>query len=390
MTDSESSDAPDAPKRVTLSQTTRAAIWNAHGRRCAYTGEQLGFADLEIDHIIPITASASEIARLVDEKVIPANFDLNGLGNLLPTTAFQNSRKRANLRNNSALHHFLGVAQQHRGAAEAYIKASATQDKSLQAYLQLKAQAEKNDLSVDDIIDINRQEADGLTRLRLIPELADAGGTTLLNATLAQELLRKPFALSGGSISTVTLQDNEGKQTVCTTCEEFLRAKDNKLWPRTQFDMNCFGLADRTCETLRALTRARYAPASLIRYPRITCRNLDRWSSEWVANVWIESAPDDDKLLQRCPDIASLSAEGGCVIINQSDWMFTVDPKRGLALKIAELFRADLDDDGAEEILIFHLIYAPDGTLRAGTVGIAKPMADGLIHPLPPRVSDGP
>jgi hypothetical protein len=54
---------------------------------------------------------------------------------------------------------------------------------------------------------------------------------------------------------------------------------------------------------------------------------------------------------------------------------------KGFALSLTELFRADLDNDGAEEILVFDLAYAPHGSMRAGSVMIARPASDGLLYP---------
>ncbi len=51
-------------------------------------------------------------------------------------------------------------------------------------------------------------------------------------------------------------------------------------------------------------------------------------------------------------------------------------------MALSELFRADLDQDGEEEILIFELTYAPQGTLRAGSVRVAKPDANGILQPV--------
>ena len=101
--------APQA-KRGTISPTMRAAIWQAHGQRCAYTGEYVSLMDVEIDHVIPIATTQEEFNKLVSANVIPPNFELNGLSNFLPTTAFQNTRKRARVPTETNLRHFLEIA----------------------------------------------------------------------------------------------------------------------------------------------------------------------------------------------------------------------------------------------------------------------------------------
>jgi hypothetical protein len=369
-------------KRKPLSTELRAAIWEAHNKRCPYTGDLISFSELDIDHVVPITISSDELARLKRDKVIDDDFDLNDFGNLLPTNRFQNGKKSAGIRSNSALIHFLDIARQHSDAVSERLSASINDRKLLTAYLQLKAQAERNDLDVEDVIDVHRQQ-EGLTRLRHAPELVGIEPITLLNAALASALMVKPFALGGGSIESVILQDDKDNKVVCTNCIEFIAAQKAGYWPLTQFDMNCYGMADRNCGMLSALEHAKFAPESALRYPRVTCRNLDRWSSTWVRHVWIEFDEEEDAaLFERCKSIADLVREGVCEIVQQDDWYVALEPRKGLALALSELFRADLDDDGKEEILVFQLIYAPEGTLRAGSVQIAKPDKSGILQPL--------
>lgn len=378
----EASTSDNGNKRKQLSTELRIAIWEAHKKRCPYTGDLLAFTELDIDHVIPITVPEDEFARLVREKIIARDFDLNGLGNLLPTKRFQNGRKSDRIRGNSVLIHFLDIAEQHRAVVAERLSSSIEDRKLLNAYLQLKAQADRNSLDVEDVVDIHRQQ-EGLTRLRHTPEVDGGEDLTLLNAELARDLMIKPFALGGGGINAVIVQNDADEQTACTNCVEFLAAQEKGLWPRTQFDINCYGMADRNCGMLVALEHAKFAPESALRYPRVTCRDLDRWSSAWVHRVWIEfDAPEDSEMFERCKTVADLVAEGACKIVRQDDWHLAIEPRKGLAVAVSELFRADLDGDGAEEILVFDLAYAPEGTLRAGSVRVAKPDIDGILQPV--------
>lgn len=368
-------------KRKQFSTELRAAIWEAHKRRCPYTGDLIAFAELEIDHVVPITISPDELARLKRENVIPEDFDLNGYGNLLPTKRFQNGSKSAQVRPNSVLIHFLDITAQHRTLIEQRLAASIDDRKLLTAYLQLKAHADRNSLDVEDVVDVHRQ-LEGMTRLRHSPELLGGEDITLLNAELARALMIKPFALGGGGIHAVLLENDEGDETICTNCIEFRAAQQNGYWPRTQFDINCHGMADRNCGMLAALEHAAYAPESVLRFPRVTCMDLDRWSSQWVRQLWVEfDEAEDGPVFERCKTIADLIAEGACDVVSQDEWHVAIESRKGLAVAVSELFRADLDDDGEEEILVFDLMYAPHGTLRSGSVGTAKPDRDGILQP---------
>src|ERR1700753_210350 len=88
-------------KRRQIPTEERAVIWEAHNKRCPYTGDLIGFAELEIDHVVPITIAPDELARLKREKIIADDFDLNGLGNLLPTKRFPNGTKSDRVRPNN-------------------------------------------------------------------------------------------------------------------------------------------------------------------------------------------------------------------------------------------------------------------------------------------------
>lgn len=369
-------------KRRQLSTEERAAIWEAHNKRCPYTGDLIAFSELEIDHVVPITIASNNLARLKREKIVAEDFDLNGLANLLPTKRFQNGTKSARVRPNNVLMHFLDVAHQHQAVIEEQLAASIEDRKLLTAYLQLKAKAERNSLNVEDVIDVHRQQ-DGTTRLRHSPELVGVEDVTLLNATLARDLMAKPFALGGGSIDAVVVRDEADNRLTCSNCLEFLAAQQKGYWPETQFDMNCYGMADRNCGMLAALETATFAPHSALRYPRVTCRDLDRWSSAWVRQVWVEFDEEiDGPLFARCKTIADLIAEGLCDVVEQDDWRVAIEQRNGFGLALSELFRADLDGDGEEEILLFDLLYATGGTLRAGSIGVAKPDAGGILQPV--------
>ena len=382
MNDVNSIISDDCRKRKSLSTELRAAIWEMHNKRCAYTGDIIAFNELDIDHIVPIGIEEDEFEMLVNKEIIVPDFDLNGLQNLLPTKRFQNGRKGARVRSESALRHFLEIAKQYRVAIEERLSESIQDRKLLSAYLQLKATADRNSLAVEDVIDIHRQQ-EGLTRLRHPPELDGCEDLTLLNADLARQLMSKPFALGGGGIDAVYLRNEAGEYTACTNCAEFISAQKNGLWPMTQFEINCYGMADQNCAMLSAMENAKFAPESILRYPRVTSRNLDRWSSLWVRLAWQEfDEQRDGPLFERCNSIADLITEGACKLVRQDDWHFAVEPRRGFSVAVSELFRADLDDDGTEEILVSYLTYASHGTFRANDVCIAKPDENGILQPL--------
>lgn len=365
--------------RRNLNSNERAAIWQGHKTRCAYTGEPVPFSGLHIDHVVPVSIDQDAFARLVGAGIIPIGFDLNALENLLPTSSFVNTSKSDRLRTDGALIHFLELAATAKPRIEKILAHDAASDRTLKGYLMLKAQAAQNDIDIDEIIDIKRQEVDGLTRIMSSLDVDEAAGITLVNASFAADLLEKRLAIGGGGIHSIALEHDDGSKRLCSTCAEFLKAKDEGFWARSQFDMNCFGMADRTCETLRFITKSQYAPASVIRFPRVTCENLDQWSSEWVADVLCNGSTDGSNVLSAHPTVASLVSTGVCEIAVLSKGAFEIT-SAAMGVRISEMFRADVDGDGEEEIVVFCFSFAVGGTLRAGQVSIAKPRSsDNLL-----------
>ena len=91
-------------KRRNFGTSERAAIWQAHQMRCAYTGDPVPvpFAVLQIDHIIPIAITQPDFDQLIARGLIPSTFELNGLENLLPTSSYQNGSKQDRVRGDRA------------------------------------------------------------------------------------------------------------------------------------------------------------------------------------------------------------------------------------------------------------------------------------------------
>ena len=366
--------------REALTTAVRQAIWNAHERRCAYTSEPVDWSELEIDHIIAVRGDDERKSELGAKGIIAPDFDINGFENLLPTKRHRNNQKSNYIHNDASVVFFLGLADQRKEKAKRLYNSFTVSDNSLKGYLQLKAQADRNDIDVEELLSFVQHQVDGEVPMKISPEV-DGAPIARANSEFATVLMDKPFALGGGSINEVRLCGEEDNFVICTTANQFLEAKASGYYPLTQYDITSFGLADQTSELLRAVRDSSYAPISELRSPMITLNSLNRWASAWAQDCFIdfEPAPDFSKL----KTLNSLIREGLLRVEQQSAWSLTLIPSSGgLAVQISELMRADLDGDTQEEILIFHLTFATEGTLRAGVTRRAKMMADGLLFPV--------
>jgi hypothetical protein len=108
---------------------------------------------------------------------------------------------------------------------------------------------------------------------------------------------------------------------------------------------------------------------------------LDRWAATWVTDsFWPDEANID---VSQYRTLESLIMAGIAQIEEQSEWSLTVHSDYGFSVIIRELMRADLDGDNNEEILVFVLAFAQQGTYRAGIVERAKVNDGGLLAPVP-------
>lgn len=82
-------------KVSTRDVAVRFAIWNAHSRKCYYTGEPLSFIDMELDHIIPqhLKDKPIRLTRILQSLHLNDDFELDSVYNLVPTKGHHNKSK---------------------------------------------------------------------------------------------------------------------------------------------------------------------------------------------------------------------------------------------------------------------------------------------------------
>jgi hypothetical protein len=366
--------------RKQFDQATRVAIWEAHGKRCAYTGEPIDYSELQIDHVVAAEGNQRRISQLKSSGIIPQNFDFNAFENLLPTKGFRNRQKSDFIGNDAQVVFFLGLAGKAKGKAEKILADSVNSDRALSSYLRLKASATKNDVTVEDLLDVLRHQADGEIRLRVAPEVGESE-VHRANASIASSLMTKPFALGGGSITSVTLHSHDGGDIVCGNVEEFLDASRKGYVAHTQYEMNAAALAERTAQLLFAIQSAKFAPRSSIRFPRIDFQNLDKWAIEWLTHFsFSEDREATTQTASRYSTLAEAIDAGFILVKTQHEWSLDIGWQYGFSVKLMELFRADLDNDGNEELLIAGVGYPDLGSMRLPQIVIGRPDERGTIR----------
>jgi len=371
-------------KRRTPTSEERDIIWRAHNKKCAFTGEPISYAELHIDHVIPLDGGDEIIAELLKKNLIPLDFNLNGTENLIPTSSSRNRQKGETPFNESSTIYYLDIARRKKKAIDDAINASRSNASIWANLLKTQADMAAQGYEPEEYFSILRSKDHGEAALRFPLEVSGEA-IRVANSAVAEGLMDKPFSLGGGQFHSVTGEHDDREKAVFGTPREFLRAQADGYYPITSFDMNMWGAAERVTSTLQALRSSKFAPHSAIRFPRVTLANFDRWSSTWITGYqYPDIEVDVADLTSKHPTIADLLEAGIATkdeIEEGDDWIASFHWDHGFSVKMYELMRADLDEDDQEEVLISRIGWAKGGTLRMPQINMAKPDGTGLIFP---------
>ena len=124
----------------------RQALWLAHNKKCAYSGELIDLRNIQIDHIIPerIEKDSEEYRSLATQLQLSDDFEITGFENLLPCSPSYNLQKKGLVFDNPRIHFFLSIAASKKKEVEKNIqriKAQLDQGKAailLQSLLETK------------------------------------------------------------------------------------------------------------------------------------------------------------------------------------------------------------------------------------------------------------
>jgi hypothetical protein len=354
----------------TLSGVERIAIWTAHSKRCAYCEEPLKYTDLEIDHIIPrsLRKKPQELHKLLVQLSIHANFDLDSLDNLLPAHGSCNFRKKANVFSQANSRFFLEIAQGKLGTVRELIR-----------QLEIESSREKLLALVEAALQ------SGYTDLGELAEVAVKTSKFPLNATVEFEsgawevkadpekvdkLLDEPIVLYvRGSEKEVQFTDGKGSYISVRTCREYKSAITAGYYPSNNMEMKASFILATASAMLEAASRAKLAPISYVRSPRLGVTNFNLLPGK-LAPTWrldrSEIVPVSD-----FDSIQTLFEKWRISLRILSDVCVTMECEdHGVTL--TELMRADFDFDGVEEILVQMHFYIKGATFRHLSIGLLR------------------
>jgi hypothetical protein len=336
----------------------REAIFEAYVGKCAYTSRLLEADHFHIDHIIPefIFTNIPEFKRLKDSLKLSDDFNPHGWENLLPTAPSANLTKGRHPFDNNRAVFFLEIAAQHGQKIESLIQHKNRRLNAARSLLLLQTIVESGELSRSQLSGVLRSYDDlsgdtiKLTEALKLTDLAEIDSISILNLS---ELYRAPIRVHDGtSYRGVYFCDDNGKEFLITNCEEYREAIQ-----AIQFK-HILGMLD-------VVSNAQRARVSFVDDPPSGLYDI-----KWLPVSLFPFLEEPDGINKHSVSYQDRVNEESLIIKEVSRNHICVEEPEGLGQHLTEILRADLNDDGIEDILLFEYYYATHGTFGSGSIKV--------------------
>ena len=370
-----------------FSAEEREAIWDAYGRRCAYTGKLLDVSNFHIDHIIP--ESLAKDSAALECKIatfdLPADFDLHGYENLLPCQPRANLQKRDLLL--SSTHYFLSVAASKKAKIEAHLNRIKKRNWGGKAAILLQQHIERGDLTLHEVSEILQCYSEQPEAIfELIEDMQFADGTEVKCIAKAdiEDLRDLPIYSEGKDyIDSVILINAKGEQIHVRTCKEYDFALEQGYYPSSpNSNMKSSVRFAHKCGLLRTLQAATTPQESFISISKVGVTNL-----ELLPFSLFPVIGDELEGMELDATYQSKVIEDVLVVKSVRSNLLEIVEPRGMGQQLIEVVRADFNGDGIEDILLFEYCFATEGTLGYGGIRIlTRKSIDGKFEIVQPEV----
>jgi len=386
----------------------RRAIWEAHERRSAYTGDPVDFADLHIDHVIPErTLHDGTLPGLLARLDLPVDFDVNGYENLLPARPFENLRKGGEELDEGSTRFFLGMARGKKSRVEELAARYRRDGARARVLMALETAGKQGEVSRDDVIRVLDEIGDPDRAFALLTSLKLGGGDTVerIRATDLDGLRHIPLLSAdqadGGRLRLVNDTDEE---VYVQSVHEYEHALAEGFFAFNTYEIKTSVVFEHASHLLSALSdaiepRHRFISEgtkgihSLELLPIAAVAALEFGESGLLkgrkAAGYLDAERLEDGAYALPADYHTTSVEqlvaehvlqiAGCGTNHlRLEW-------GGMGILMWEVVRGDFDGDGYEDLLVSHYVYATEGTLGYGgsVILTRKSMTDLFAAQIP-------
>jgi hypothetical protein len=352
----------------------RRAIWEAHGRRCAYCSEPLSFGQLEIDHILPesLIRDAERWSRIRKEQDLPIEFNLRGYENLEPSCRVCNARKLAQPFPPGRTAIELGVARRAKSRIEDLIARFRTEDRKDKLRFAIAGALETGQLSereIANVISATGVNADVLRLSTTLQLFGDEPVGEISRATYERYLdVRLPLPSEMQKGLRLVTDNNEVAQVL--TLREYQEAAENGFHALSNLEIQlAYRYFERPLAVLHILRTAKPAERSFMDEPRVGLSDISLVPATLLFVT--EDMTSDPNFAGQRTDLRGKSIQN---LVSSAQARITEVASDVLGIEydgnrtfVFEILRADVNGDGIQDMLIHWGASVVGATFRAAS-----------------------
>ena len=343
-----------------ISAAERQAIWLAHGKKCAYTGQLLEVNNFHIDHVIPVSLAKDPAAlRKLD---LPSDFNIFGYENLLPCHPGVNLQKGDMIL--SWTHYFLSIAASKKESIQANLLHIEKRESRAKATILLMRCLERGDLTPRQISEILQQfpeQSEPIFELIESMQFADTTEVKHIAKSDIESLWDLPIRFGENDhIDSLTLTNKKHEKINVRTCREYESALEHGYFAYTNFDIKMSTWFRHQCGLLKSLQTAIAPQQSYVSNPKVGVVDLELLPLSLFP--WYEEEDEEIERVGLSVTYQDKVKDGELVVqsISQNS-LRIVGYEMGQIL--VEIIKSDFNGDGIEDLLLFEYCYATHGTL---------------------------
>lgn len=360
--------------RKTLTTSRRAAIWRAHECRCIYCTELITFADLDIDHIVPLRLKDKplELSKLKKEYGLNDDFDFDNLLNLVPAHRYCNLQKKGRILSKNRALHFLSIAEEKYKKAEKNefeLKQQVKKDKVL---VMLQVAVGEGLISQNELIAIINSCLESQNNFEILANLpfvdSDLKGfitDTDIELLYDRPILPREYGLE--KLTMVKLKSRNGEEIEARTCREWAEAVYDGYYAKTTYDIKEEIYFKQVYALVVSLAKANTPKISYITNQKVNISNFELLPVTLLPVLSGDSVEELRRFKSNGVGITDLISQGKAKMVSSTPLSLTLEYNH-MRLNLVEILRADLNDDGIEDLLVRSYKWTTEGTFGAGQI----------------------
>ena len=361
--------------KTKIDDTLRLAIFDAYKGKCFYTGKPIPYQDFEVDHIIP-ESLARDIEEIRNRLALGDDFNINSIENLVPCGPGLNLRKKDSLfSDNTLLLYFEQTKAKKTNVVALYEKYKKDSRRS-NGYKTIDKILAGETISLEEIDDYIRRKKIKQWKEKKItlnyPIWFEDGAIKEVSVDdNYRDLLTKSLELfgNGQGVELIGINDKRVKVHSLSKWKSYI---DKGYEPYTNADIRMSGMFVFLDGLITALDNAQMYKISFLE--GVSMKDLvGRLSAQVLIDIKNELP---------VVSIGDLVKEGKAEIIEEYDNANSVCVRYGGFLNtFSEQFRADLTNDGIENIFCYVWRNADGGSMGWGeTMTLGCHSKDGIVE----------